>query len=262
MTPAGGLLIRRDGVYLLIVIASGFITTPNGPLHWLFLSEAAAPSSIGDDRPAWLSAEEAAVAQALRTEKRRADWLLGRRAAKQLVAELVRTRDAQELPLDQIVILPHADGWPIVTFPRHGNLPAVSLSISHSHGSAFCAAFEVDRAIPGADIELIEPRSTGFAAEYFTPPEQSLLALAPAQQRVTLTNAIWSGKEAALKAIRRGLAEDTRLVTCLPHPLTAEHQPWLPMPIRWAEADGQQWPALAGRWRLLDQFVVTLAFPA
>ncbi len=245
------------------MIASGFIATSNGPLHWLFLSETAVPSLTDNDRPAWLSDEEAAVARALRAEKRRADWLLGRRAAKQLVAELVRARDGQELPLAYIVILPHADGWPIVTFPQHRRLSPVSLSVSHSHGSAFCAAFETERAIPGADVERIEPRLPGFAADYFTPPEQSLLTLAPAEQRVTLTNAIWSGKEAALKAIRRGLAEDTRLVTCLPHPTVAGHQPWLPMPIRWTdEQDGPQRPALDGRWRVLDQFVVTLAFPA
>ena len=76
-------------------------------------------------------------------------------------------------------------------------------------------------------------------------------------KRQTLANAIWSGKEAALKAIRRGLAEDTRLVTCLPA-VEEEGDGWQPLNYRW-EAAERALPPLAGRWREADGFVTTLA---
>lgn len=167
----------------------------------------------------------------------------------------------QEIALDAITILPHADGWPIVTLPHHDNLPPLALSLSHSRDRAFCAAvWGADRFV-GADIEFIEPRPTAFPDEYFTPIEQQFLAAAPPEQRTALINAIWSGKEAALKAIRRGLAEDTRLVSCLPHPQMAGATEWLPMRITWDNRrhDGPM-PSLAGLWRAHDNFVMTLAF--
>ena len=84
-----------------------------------------------------------------------------------------------------------------------------------------------------------------------------LMATAPEAQQPTLANAIWSGKEAALKAIRRGLAEDTRLVTCLPAE-QEETDGWRPLYYRW-EAVERGLPALTGRWREGDGFVMTLA---
>ena len=164
---------------------------------------------------AWLTTDELAHWRGLRTAKRRNDWLLGRHAAKRLIMGVVEQETERPLLPNQIAVLPHADGWPIVTVPDG---PPLALSISHSQNRAFCAVMVGDGRALGADVEAIAERSPAFIEDYFTPLERQFLAAARPEQRVALVNAIWSGKEAALKAIRRGLAEDTRLVSCLPHP--------------------------------------------
>lgn len=205
-----------------------------------------------------LSPAEAARFAALRTPKRRHDWLLGRRVAKRLIHAALTAHLGSAPPLNEIVVLAHADGWPQVSLPTLGpGAPPLTLSISHSRDRAFCALlWGADRPL-GCDLEAIEPRSPGFVADYFTADERALMAAAPAAHRPTLANAIWSGKEAALKAIRRGLAEDTRLVTCLPTE-QEETDGWRPLYYRW-EAVERGLPALTGRWREGDGFVMTLA---
>lgn len=203
---------------------------------------------------AWLTTDELAHWRGLRTAKRRNDWLLGRHAAKRLIMGVVEQETERPLLPNQIAVLPHADGWPIVTVPDG---PPLALSISHSQNRAFCAVMVGDGRALGADVEAIAERSPAFIEDYFTPLERQFLAAARPEQRVALVNAIWSGKEAALKAIRRGLAEDTRLVTCLPA-VEEEGDGWRPLYYRW-EATGRPLPALAGRWREVDGFVMTLA---
>jgi len=244
--------------------SAGVLDTSAGPLRWLVQScDASSPSAD----TSWLSVEEINFRQTLKTDKRRRDWTLGRRASKRLLAELILDHTGRALAHEQIVILPHADGWPMVTTPAPGrNSPAITLSISHSHGRAFCAAIEGRDQSLGVDIELVEPRSAAFIGEYFTSLEQRYLTVAPDEQTDALVNAVWSGKEAALKAIRRGLAEDTRIVSCLPHPTMAigaernrSDSGWLPMRIIWNEdRTSRPMPALSGRWRMMDSFVLTL----
>jgi 4'-phosphopantetheinyl transferase superfamily protein len=67
-----------------------------------------------------------------------------------------------------------------------------------------------------SDLEIIEPRSDAFAADYFTAEEQALVAQACAPDRLRLLALIWSGKESALKALREGLRLDTRCVIVTP----------------------------------------------
>ncbi len=205
-----------------------------------------------------LAPAEAAFLATLRAPKRRRDWLLGRRVAKRLIQTVLADRLGQSLPLNQIVILRHADGWPHVSLSALGSAaPPLTLSISHSRDRAFCALVLGDEQRLGCDIEAIEPRSPGFVADYFTADERAHMAAAPDDQRPTLANAIWSGKEAALKAIRRGLAEDTRLVTCIPS-MDEATDGWRLLGYRW-EAAGRPLPALAGRWREWKGFVMTIA---
>lgn len=236
----------------------GVLPTASGPLYWLTLSR----NDIGadDDAAAWLTSGELVHWRGLRTDKRRADWLLGRRAAKRLIMGVVEQETGHLLSPNQIAVLPHADGWPIVTVPGG---PMLTLSLSHTQNRAFCAVMVGDGRPLGADVEAIAERSPAFIEDYFTPLEQQFLAAAPAEQRVALVNAIWSGKEAALKAIRRGLAEDTRLVSCLPHPVLDAGAEWLPMRIGWTkERASASLPPLAGLWRSAGDCVLTLAFAA
>jgi len=244
---------------------SGSLSTPGGAIHWLCQS-GAAPAS-----PDALSPEERTAFDALKSDKRRRDWLLGRLTAKRLLRRVLADL-GRDLPPDGIVVLRHADGWPQVSLPALGDAaPALTLSISHAGEWAFCAAMLGQNQALGCDIEAIEPRSDGFIEDYFTAAERELVAQAESL-RYVYANAIWSSKEAALKAIRRGLAEDTRIVTCLPQgtDLTdgrvAATRPsvrslandWQPLLIHW-ERPERALPALAGWWRELDGFVLTIA---
>lgn len=218
--------------------------------------------SGGDEQAAaWLNPEERIAYTALRNDKRRHDWLLGRRVAKHLIHAVLSQQMGSAPPLQEIVVLRHPDGWPRVTLPSLGaTAPPLTLSISHSHDHAFCALVLGEDRPLGCDIEAIEPRSPGFVVDYFTADERALMAAAPEGQHPTLANAIWSGKEAALKAIRRGLAEDTRLVTCLPS-MAEEQDGWRSLDYRWAAAE-RALPALIGHWREADGFVMTIAVEA
>ena len=65
----------------------------------------------------------------------------------------------------------------------------------------------------GCDLELVEPRTPGFVADFLTAAEQRLVASRPTgDERDAAANLIWSAKESALKVLRTGLRRDTRSV--------------------------------------------------
>jgi 4'-phosphopantetheinyl transferase len=65
----------------------------------------------------------------------------------------------------------------------------------------------------GCDVEVVEPRSDAFVADYFTSEEQAMIRQAPDPVRFALIALIWSAKESALKALSTGLRSDTRSVS-------------------------------------------------
>jgi 4'-phosphopantetheinyl transferase len=173
-------------------------------VHWLEQTEADVPWNLD-----WLSASEAACLNAMRVPKRRSDWQLGRWTAKcALSAYLNIPGDLQSL--SDIEIRPAASGVP-EAFVAGQPAPA-SISISHSNGTALCAIAPFGVAL-GCDLELIEPRSDAFIADYFTAGEQALLAQASASERSRILTLLWSAKESALKALHEGLRQDIRSVT-------------------------------------------------
>lgn len=204
-----------------------------------------------------LSAREAAVFHSLAHAKRRQDWLLGRSTAKKLLRN-----SSGPYSLTDLSILAAADGAPEVWLEESGEMcrrPG-AISISHSRGVAFCAAATAVENL-GADIELIVPRAAGFARAYFSAEEQAWLAAAPAAQKTLLATAVWSAKEAALKALRAGLRLDTRSLTCTPAPFEAPPQSWQPLTIRLHPVEGSPSRPLQGWWRVWRNFVLTLAVP-
>lgn len=228
-----------------------------GIIHWLTADGEDDRSTDGSDFD-YLSPAEVNYWRGQKTTKRRQDWLLGRWATKHLLQGLLLESSGLDLSLDQIEIIKHIDGWPYLRLSLDGKLtPDFTISISHSHHHAFCAVIEGPGHYLGADIEFIEPRSAGFVADYFTPVEQAFLAAASGEPQPVLANAIWSGKEAALKAVRRGLAEDTRIISCLPHPPVDNGSPWMLMRLTWERGSSQ--PELSGWWRRKGDFVMTLA---
>lgn len=160
---------------------------------------------------AWLSARERTVLAGLRFERRRADWLLGRWAAKRAVAAWLRLGGGEPPELHGVEILAATDGAPEVFV--HGE-PGPSLSLSHRQGEALVAVAD-PATLVGCDLEWIEARSDAFVADYLTPSEQALVAAVP-ESRDLAANLLWSAKEATLKLLRQGLRRDPRWVEARP----------------------------------------------
>jgi 4'-phosphopantetheinyl transferase len=172
-------------------------------VYWLEQSQADAPSQNH-----WLSAPEALRLASMRIARRQNDWRLGRWTAKCAVsAYLELPRGHQDLAA--IEIRAASSGAPEV-FLGVEPLP-VSISISHRDGIAVCAVAEAGVAL-GCDLELTEPHSDAFVADYFSPDEQAFVAREPAADRSRLVSLLWSAKESALKALHAGLRLDTRSV--------------------------------------------------
>lgn len=97
--------------------------------------------------------------------------------------------------------------------PVVGPGPApVTISLSHRAGVAVCAVALSGGAL-GCDLEMIEPRSDAFVADYFTMEEQALVGRASEADRPWLLALLWSGKESTLKVLGAGLRLDTRCVS-------------------------------------------------
>jgi 4'-phosphopantetheinyl transferase len=166
-------------------------------IYWL--SQTLADVPLHDD---WLSARERGVLSRLRQPKRREDWRLGRWTAKTAFAIHQGVDDAPEI-LAGIEVSPGISGAPVL-IQNGGHTPYV-VSLSHSRQLALCALAEAGTLL-GCDVELVEPRSEAFLAEYFTPEEQSQAM--DDREHDALVSALWSAKESALKALGCGLNLD------------------------------------------------------
>jgi len=172
-------------------------------VYWL---QQTAPDMPGDHD--WLSAREQVQLDSMRFPKRRAEWQLGRWTAKLAIAACLQL-PADLHSLASIEVRPAPTGAP-ETFLGNQWAP-VTISLSHRDGKAICAVAP-DGGTLGCDLELIEPHSEAFIADYFTTEEQVLVAQAAAADRPWLATLLWSAKESALKALRTGLRLDTRSV--------------------------------------------------
>jgi 4'-phosphopantetheinyl transferase len=195
----------------------------------------------------WLSPGERAVLAGLGVPKRRADWRLGRWTAKRAVRSLSAPA-LGEVPFRELEVLADGDGRPVVA------LPGVHVSISHSAGVGYAAAFAGDAPV-GCDVERIDPRSRRFVVDYFTDGESAAVQRAPPEAVPLITNLIWSAKESALKALGQGLRLDTRQVEVFTEGWAAGG----PMAGTGARAEGRWHPLRArgpgdarfqGSWRI------------
>lgn len=242
-------------------------------IEWLIQRAEDDPHVAADLSPeGLLSAPETAVYDGLYSAKRRNDWLLGRWTAKRLVQAAVEKSGGPRLSYREISILAAKDGSPELWLGEEGGLRRgdFNISISHSRDVSLCAAIphpgiEIPAAhLLGADIEVIESRSDHFIQDYFTIEEKDLVRQAPIDHIDCLITAIWSGKEAALKAVRQGLRLDTRMVSChLTYPGASGHKQeslnWSPFTVRWIGPQAKtNYPQLTGWWRVWQDFVLTL----
>ncbi|MGA3315656.1 MAG: 4'-phosphopantetheinyl transferase superfamily protein [Candidatus Korobacteraceae bacterium] len=176
-------------------------------VYWLEQTEADLPPE--DD---WLSASEAVRLDGMRFAKRHADWRLGRWTAKRALTAYL---DLPGHPPDlaDIEIRSAPSGAPEVFI---ADQPAgIAISLSHRAGVAACAVTQSGAEL-GCDLEIVEPRSDAFIADYFATEEQALIERTSAAERSLLLALLWSGKESALKALRTGLRLDTRSVIVRP----------------------------------------------
>ena len=214
-------------------------------LSWLSQGMADVPA---DD--AWLSSREAAWVARMRFPKRRSEFRLGRWTAKRALA-LYLKRDASVGALQSIEIARAPDGAPA---PLADGRPADAyVTMTDRADQAVCLVGPPGTAL-GCDLELVEPRSDAFVADFLTATEQRLVAEAgEGDARDLVANLVWCGKESALKVLRTGLRRDTRSVEVWFRD-EPEVDGWAPLSVRAVEG-----PVFPGWWQRFGAFVLTVA---
>jgi 4'-phosphopantetheinyl transferase len=213
-------------------------------VYWLEQSEADVPKG-GE----WLSEEDESRLKAMRFHKRRADSRLGKWTAKCALGIHLNVN-----ALASIEIRASQCGAP-TAFVANKAADA-TISLSHRAGVALCAIAPFGVAL-GCDLELIEPHSNAFLADYFTDDEQAFISSRSLEDRPWLLTLLWSAKESALKALGEGLRLDTRSVvvslsSCAFNPSGCIDD-WLPLQVRYLESR-----CFNGWWRHTGKFLHTL----
>lgn len=204
---------------------------------------------------AWLTLGEAARAERMRFTKRRREYLLRRWVGKHAVAT------AAGLPTDlrslaRIEVANRRSGAPYVLVD--GAPLGLDVSLTDRAGWAVCVV-GADLSRVGCDLEVVEPRSSGFVTDFLTPAEQVYVAR-PEVDWDAAANLMWSAKESALKVLRTGLRRDTRSVEVVVEAPGAEvasggpETGWAGMEVRTVEGG-----VLPGWWRRDGLFLLTVA---
>jgi len=198
----------------------------------------------------WLTGPEARRLQGFAYTKRREEARLGRWTAKQTLARALHLDD-DAATLAALVIRNAADGAPEVVVD--GRLAPVHISMTDRADWAVCVAIGAGRSggAIGCDLELVEPRSDRFVADWFTPAERDLVAADPGD-RDLVANLVWSAKESALKVLRTGLRRDTRSVEVSLRDEAAGR--WSALCVSTVEGERFQ-----GWWCRFGDFVLTFA---
>ena len=220
---------------------------PAGPMLWLARGEHEIPSS-GD----WLTARESDRASGMPYTKRRSEYLLRRWVCKRAVADVAGL--PEDLPsLARIEVTNRPTGAPAVLVD--GDDAGLDVSLSDRAGWAICVVGEGLGRL-GCDLEIVEPRSPGFVADFLTTAEQDYVAAQPLADRDAAANLIWSAKESGLKVLQTGLRRDTRSVEVVVGG-TDRTSGWARLDVRPAEGG-----VLPGWWRRAGSFLVTVAAEA
>jgi 4'-phosphopantetheinyl transferase len=213
-------------------------------LRWLVQRREDVPAGL-----CWLADGEAEAYAALRSARRRDDYLLGRWTAKRAISAYLGTLGWAGALAD-IEVRAASDGAPEALV--EGARAPAGVSLSHRAGLGLCVVGPSGVAF-GADVELIEPRSRAFVESFFAAEEQEAWRAAPAGAQDALACLLWSAKESALKALREGLRVDTREVVVR---LGGE------APGGWGgfAVESEGGAAFEGVWRRLGVHVATVSF--
>jgi 4'-phosphopantetheinyl transferase len=207
-------------------------------VSWFSAGEHEVPADDG-----WMTERELAWLNRMRFPKRRLEYRLARWCAKAAIADFLDPSPA----IGQIEIGHLPEGAPAGYVG--GVEMARRISMTDRAGWAICAIAPEGVEV-GVDLELVEPRTPLFVADYFTPREA---ARAGHGADPMMSNLIWSAKESALKVLRTGLRRDTRSVE-----------------VEVEDASGDDWARLSvtgdgiakpftGWWRRYGLFVLTIA---
>lgn len=170
-----------------------------------------------------LTASERAIPDELPTERRRADWLAGRLAAKRGLRAACRHRGEPVPTYAAIEIRNDARGAPRFAIAGRSDLDErLDISIAHSNGTAVAAV--VDRLASGTvgvDVEVTKPLSMDLLRRVLRPGELARIDT-PASAAPTPLE-LWTAKEATLKAARHlcDALRDVELSWTPPRPIRA-----------------------------------------
>ncbi|HEY9723217.1 MAG TPA: 4'-phosphopantetheinyl transferase superfamily protein [Oscillatoriaceae cyanobacterium] len=151
--------------------------------------------------PGLLTPDEQAAFAHYTVPKRRREWLLGRLAAKQALAQLTGLQPSA------VAIRKLPDGRPVFFLPED-RLPGWHLSISHSH---HWAAALVAPGPAGVDLELMRVLPEGGHRFFLSERERAWLAGRPLGPHGAVI--LWALKEAAFKALEGALPHMRTLET-------------------------------------------------
>jgi 4'-phosphopantetheinyl transferase len=220
---------------------------PAGTMMWLAGGEHEIPGS--DD---WLTDGESARASGMAFTKRRSEYVLRRWVCKRAVATVTGLSDDLG-SLARIEVTNRPGGAPAVVVD--GEDAGLDVSLSDRAGWAVCVVGEGLGRV-GCDLELVEPRTPGFVADFLTNAEQEYVASQPAADHDLLATLIWSAKESALKVLQTGLRRDTRSVEVVLGGRRGTTG-WTDLEVSAGEG-----VVLSGWWRPAGSFLVTVAAEA
>jgi 4'-phosphopantetheinyl transferase len=211
----------------------------------------------------WLSPRERAWLEGIRYTKRHVEFRTRRWTAKRALAAVLQ-RDEGPAAMATIEVANHISGAPYVKLDGQARFD-IEVSISDRAGWAVCLVGTAEASAAsasaasatsalGIDLELVEPRSGSFIADFFTAAEvRRAMALPPGEARDEAANLVWSAKEAALKVLKVGLRADTREVE-VHYDTKARPDGWRALTV--VARDGARFP---GWWRRDGVFLLTLA---
>jgi 4'-phosphopantetheinyl transferase EntD len=149
-----------------------------------------------------LTENERAVLDELPLERRRADWLAGRLAAKRALRAACRRRDEPVPAYTAIEIRNDSRGAPRFAIAERPDLDErLDISIAHSNGTAVAAiAVRLASGTVGVDVEVTKPLPMHLLKRVLRPEEIACLDALSNTAPTALE--MWTAKEATLKAAR------------------------------------------------------------
>jgi len=136
-------------------------------MWWLAHGQQDVPASTD-----WLSSHELEHLRAIRFTKRRDEYVTRRWTTKQAIADVLDL-DREPDRLARIEVRHRPSGAPYVQLD--GRPTSVEVSMSDRSGWAVClvgGTGTMATGTVGVDLEVVEPRTAGFVADYFTASER------------------------------------------------------------------------------------------